>query len=91
MFLFFLILPETACAVHMDMQCASSGVRVSDGFPLAAIFMLCDLLLCIYFQTRVEARIFLKMSEEEKSTLIVSMHPTPTTSVVTTAREEGDR
>jgi len=42
-------------------------------------------------QTRVEARIFLKMGEEEKSTLIVSMHPTPTTSVVTTAREEGDR
>jgi len=51
--------------------------------------MLCD--LSVYFQTREEARMFLKMSKEEKSTLIVSTHPTPTTSVVTTAREKGDR
>lgn len=29
-FLFFLILPETACAVHMDTQRANSGVRVSE-------------------------------------------------------------
>lgn len=83
-YLFILVPTETACAVHMVRQSANSGVTAS-GFPLVAIFMLCD--LSVYFQTREEARVFLQMSKEEKSTLIVSTHPIPTTSVVTTARE----
>jgi hypothetical protein len=50
--------------------------------------MLCNLF--VYFQTRKRARLFLK-KQEEKLILIVPMHPTPTTSVVKTAREKGDR